>query len=472
MLAAQTTEGDISLTSVTSTAKLNIDAADCVTRAKIGGMIGVTGKGVSRITLNDCEWTGSITDNCMSVTYLGGFISILSNETPTKNPTVTATNCRIGGTIKKTNATTNHGGDYVPVGGFICTMYYGTTTLNTDGLTADGVNITINGTTKKCGGILSYDWVNINAIVKNLTVKNCTLNYPSEAQFGALVFKGSGICTLGEGDTTPGVTFAKPEATAENPDPVGTTINGFSPAGTPSSLCFAYGTEGNGLYLQVLKKGLVIEEGAVSLNLSYGSANRYFDELVGITWISEEKGMGIVSIATGTEKIDMDGNRNTYKNQMTDSAGISYTNPYTRYYYNLDTFRKYGGNGINGNSTVTGDVDTAQKMVLLSAWGNCTANLQKYFYKGDPKKITNTNTIDLTGYSYYPIPYSGQVIEGATIKFNHQALVAAETNDSNKSPSNQYNQHTLMHTGIFRNMKLTSTSTNNMTVTVNNLTLQ
>ena len=79
--------------------------------------------------------------------------------------------------------------------------------------------------------------------------------------------------------------------------------------------------------------------------------------------------------------------------------------------------------------------------------------------------------MNLTGYSYYPIPFSGQSINNATITFDHKALVDVETADSNKSPSDPCNQHTLMHTGIFRNMKLTTSSTN-MTVNVTDLTLQ
>ena len=455
MLAAQITGASVDLDGVVSTAAITVSCVNgCNTLAKVAGIIGVTDKTTTTISFTNCEWAGSITDNCPSSTYLGGFLSIASNENKSTSQNVTIKGCKVGGSIKKTAASNT----YSPVGALICTLYYGYTTLEIDGLVADGVEITVQGTTNNCGGILSYEWCRTTAWVKNVTIKNCTLTLPtSQTRFGGLIYKGNGICTLGDG-TNPGITFDS-----------GNTITGCSNAGDPSGLIFGKGFDfSQGLYLQVLKDGYKINSNAITLNLTYtNNGKKYFDELVGNGWTST--GMAIVSIAAendnGNRLIDTDGTCNTYQNQL---KGHDYVNPYTRYYYNLDAFREYGDH-VNNVSTVTGDVNTPEKMVLLSARAVCLGDIAKYFYKEAPTKITKPDSgdaLNLAGYSYYPIPCTGYTVQDVTIVFDNQKIEVAETNASNKQPSNGKTQHALMHTGIFKD------GSGNITLNVDGLTLK
>lgn len=453
MLAAQITGASVDLDGVVSTAAITVSCVNgCNTLAKVAGIIGVTDKTTTTISFTNCEWAGSITDNCPSSTYLGGFLSIASNENKSTSQNVTIKGCKVGGSIKKTAASNT----YSPVGALICTLYYGYTTLEIDGLVADGVEITVQGTTNNCGGILSYEWCRTTAWVKNVTIKNCTLTLPtSQTRFGGLIYKGNGICTLGDG-TKPGITFDS-----------GNTITGYSYSGDPSGLIFGKGFDfSQGLYLQILKNGYLIKERSVDLKLTYSdNSKKYFDELVGNTWTVD--GMGIVSIATKNKEdqplIDTDNECNTYQNQLT---GYDYVNPYTRYYYNLDAFREYGDH-VNNASTVTGDVNTPEKMVLLSARAVCLGDIAKYFYKEAPTKITKPDSgdaLNLAGYSYYPIPCAGYTVQDVTIVFDNKKIEDAEKN--NKQPSNGKTQHALMHTGIFKD------GSGKQTLTVNGLTLK
>ena len=193
--------------------------------------------------------------------------------------------------------------------------------------------------------------------------------------------------------------------------------------------------------------------------------DKYFDELVGRSIYDASSGRnGIVSIATeNAAPIDKDG-CNTYKNQLKD-----WENPRTRYYYNLDTILTE----LEGKDN-DGIINTPEKMVLWSAYNecrNCTINggnensssICGFFKNGNRSKITGT--IDLNGYSFYPVVFDGTRIENAKITFSFKELDDAEAN--NKKPSNSQRQHAGMHTGIFKEI-----TSKNAALTVNTLTLQ
>lgn len=63
-----------------------------------------------------------------------------------------------------------------------------------------------------------------------------------------------------------------------------------------------------------------------------------------------------------------------------------------------------------------------------------------------------TGTINLTGYSYYPVSMSVP-IDNATITFDNKGICTAEDNASNKCPTDtNINQHYLIHCGLFYNV--------------------
>lgn len=195
---------------------------------------------------------------------------------------------------------------------------------------------------------------------------------------------------------------------------------------------------------------------AVTLNIN----SDYFDELVGTTKKDDAgNSNAVVSLAVRDEKgtaerIDTDGTGNTHTGQLR-----NYKNGNTRYYYNLDSYRK-------NNQTLNLDsVTSPEDMVLWSAAQYAAVNIRGYFRQGDRTDVTITGSIDLTGYSYYPVTPLGAVNLGTnqtttSLKFDYDGMNAKET--GNKPLSDSDHQHYLMQHGLFyhttHNIAVKSTS--------------
>ena len=147
----------------------------------------------------------------------------------------------------------------------------------------------------------------------------------------------------------------------------------------------------------------------------------------------------------GTAKrIDTEG---TGKNTYTGQLG-NYKNGNTRYYYNLDSYRK-------NNLTLNLDsVTSPEDMVLWSAAQYAAVNIRGYFRQGDRTDVTITGSIDLKGYSYYPVTSLGAVNLGTnqtttSLNFDYDGMNAQETKSKNKPLSDSDQQHYLMQHGLF-----------------------
>ena len=160
----------------------------------------------------------------------------------------------------------------------------------------------------------------------------------------------------------------------------------------------------------------------------------------------------------GTAKrIDTEGiGKNTYTGQVG-----NYKNGNTRYYYNLDSYRK-------NNPTLNLDsVTSPEDMVLWSAAQYAAVNIRGYFRQGKRTDVTITDSIDLTGYSYYPVTPLGAVNLGTnqtttSLNFDYDGMNAQETKSKNKPLSDSDHQHYLMQHGLFyhttHNIAVKSTS--------------
>ena len=416
--------GTVSLTNVKS--YVNITKTGNNANERISGLIAY--QNGSSVTFSDCAWDSYLIYNGSNACYMGGFLARTNNAV-----TITVKgNCTISGSIEKTGGETNYSGGLI--GSLIDNQNSNwVSKLIITGLTADGVTI-ISPTARKTGGILGWEWMTATTEISGVTVKNCTLVAPN-ARFGGLVYKGSGYWKV---DGT-GIIFEAGE-NAEG-QTVANTFTGASSQDATSGLLLAVGDKQedihkNALYLEIQEGAYTIVENSVTLTNTY----EYFDEIIGQT--EHEKGNGIVSIATSEDLIyketteengTISKERRTYVNRLG-----AFKNPNTRYYYNLDAF------GAGENPTATGDVDTAPKMVLFSAYSHCYSGLQKYFYAGKPGSITGN--IDLTGYSYYPAEQFVD-ISGATVNFAYEEMNGFETD--NKPFSDSERQHYGMHTGIF-----------------------
>ncbi len=409
--------------------------------SNLSGFIAVTSVS-NELNFTDSAWTGSLLDISGTdggVCRLGGFIANgFFNEG--QKPSITVTNCHIGGTVQNTVSKNNE----AAMGGLFGSLRY-CQKLDINGLT---VSTDFQSTSKKAsGGLLGYELNCDDVTFSGVVIQGASLS--TDTKFGGLIYKGAGHWTVN------GIHFQS------------ATITGITDDKTPSGLLVSIGCSYKevggyeGLYLEVAHGAYKIDPDGVTVTIGGGS---YFDELVGRSIYNASSGRnGIVSIATeNAAPIDQNG-CNTYKNQLN-----NWENPCTRYYYNLDT--------ILTKADADTTIDSPEEMVLWSAYNecrNCTkggvigsarASIPSFFQKGNRNKITGT--IDLSGYSFYPVVFEGTSIQNATITFGFQQLEEKENEANNKKPSDSQRQHAGMHTGIF-----TGITTHSSVLTVNNLTL-
>lgn len=407
---------------------------------RIGGLAAEV-MGRCDVTVENCTLSGSITSKAASNACVGGLIAVSRGETQSGS-----------------------GNSYTSA---VSAIDISNLKVNGEAITADASSTS--------GGLLGYQWKNTNVVfavsVDNTTSKNgvtisgATLN--AKAQFGGLVYQATGYW-----DVT-----AKDSIVFEGTDNTKNNFTGKSSETSPSGLLAGTGlikvTQSgeevveSALYLEVGTWGNAsdaaykIGNNAVTLNIENSD---YFDELVGTTKKDDAgNSNAVVSLAVragdGTaELIDTEG---TGKNTYTGQLG-NYKNGNTRYYYNLDSYRK-------NNSTLNLDsVTSPENLVLWSVAQYAAVNIRGYFRQGDRTDVTitgSTGSIDLTGYSYYPVTPLGAVNLGTnqtttSLNFDYDGMNAKET--GNKPLSDSDHQHYLMQHGLFyhttHNIAVKSTS--------------
>lgn len=404
---------------------------------RIGGLAAEV-MGGCEVSVDACTLSGSITSKSTSNAKVGGLIAVSRGETQKDNSN-----------------------SYTSVD----------TTIKISNLQVNEEKINTNGADKTSGGLLGYQWKNTNVVFaasvdnttaseSGVTIFGATLN--ANAQFGGLVYQATGYWNATAANS---IIFEKEKST--------TTFTGKSTKSTPSGLLVGTGlikvTQSenveSALYLEVGTWGdasdaaYKIGSGAVTIEIN----SDYFDELVGTTKKDDAgNSNAVVSLAVrdgnGTAKrIDTEGiGKNTYTGQLG-----NYKNGNTRYYYNLDSYRK-------NNPTLNLDsVTSPEDMVLWSAAQYAAVNIRGYFRQGKRTDVTITDSIDLTGYSYYPVTPLGAVNLGTnqtttSLNFDYDGMNAQETKSKNKPLSDSDHQHYLMQHGLFyhttHNIAVKSTS--------------
>ena len=404
---------------------------------RIGGLAAEV-MGGCNVKVENCTLSGSIVSNAATNARVGGLIAVSRGETQSSGNSYTFAESKIG--ISNLN-------------------------VNGETITADASSTS--------GGLLGYQWKNTNVVfaastdntasASGVMISGAALN--AKAQFGGLVYQATGYWNATAKDS---IVFKKTENKA-------TTFTGKSTKDAPSGLLVGIGLikvtqSGNevvesALYIEAGTWGNAsdaaykIDSGAVELNI--GNSD-YFDELVGTTKKYDAgNSNAVVSLAVcdrnGTaERIDTEGTGNTYTGQLS-----NYKNGNTRYYYNLDSYRK-------NNPTLNLDsVTSPEDMVLWSVAQYAAVNIRGYFRQGDRTDVTITNSIDLKGYSYYPVTPLGAVNLGTnqtptSLKFDYDGMNAQETKSKNKPLSDSDHQHYLMQHGLFyhttHNIAVKSTS--------------
>lgn len=402
--------------------------------------------------------------------------------------TVTVKDCTLSGSIKsKSTANANVGGLIAVSRGEDSNNNSKPSTINISNLQVNGENVTTSAATTS-GGLLGYQWKNTNvefatagntgnadvgtsAAQSGVTISGSTLNV-NTAQFGGLVYQASGYWNA---TAKYSIVFATAGENASDMQQTGTNSNTFkgkSVQDTPSGLLVGTGlitetketnTTTAALYLEVGTWGEAadaaykINSGAVTLDISNSD---YFDELVGIT-ISDNAGNNnaVVSLAvrdSNGKAVCIDKGTNTYTGQL-DSA--NYKNGKTRYYYNLDSYRK------DKYTTDLKIINTVEDLVLWSAAQYAAENIRTCFRKeitSTPENLFITSIsgdLNLDGYSYYPVTPLTIVHIGSenendtenktTLTFAYDTMNTIE--GTNKQFSDSGHQHYLMQHGLLYN---------------------
>lgn len=338
-------------------------------------------------------------------------------------------------------------------------------TIEISELSVNGETVTTSSATTTNGGLLGYQWKNTNvefAANAGVTISGSTLN-AGTAQFGGLVYQATGYWNATAKDSIVFTTGTDNKANI---------FTGKSEKENPSGLLVGTGllTETNtdqtkttsALYLEVGTWGSAVDS-AYKLNdnavvLKIGDS-KYFDELAGITRFDDAgNSNAVVSLAVRDSSgkaalIDKDSTTtNTYTGQI---GKENYKNTKTRYYYNLDSYRK------DKYTTDLKTITSVPDLVLWSAAQYAAENIRTCFRKiSTPDNLFVTSisgNLNLDGYSYYPVTPLTPVHIGSesntgsdtNLTFAYDAMNTIE--GTNKSFSDAEHQHYLMQHGLLYN---------------------
>lgn len=418
----------------------------------------------STLTFTDCTWgnTASLDDERDTDNHrIGGLAAEVMGGC-----TVTVRNTTLSGSITSASQSNANIGGLIAVSrGEDLNNTAKPSTIAVSKLSVNGETVTTSSAITS-GGLLGYQWKNTNVEFTantGVTISGSTLN-AGTAQFGGLVYQATGYWNATAKDS---IVFTTGTDNKAN------TFTGKSEKDTPSGLLVGTGllTETNtdqtrttsALYLEVGTWGSAtdsaykINNGAVALNIGN---SKYFDELSGITRFDDAgNSNAVVSLAVRDSSgnaalIDKGSTTNTYTGQI---GKENYKNTKTRYYYNLDSYRK--DKYTTELKTITSEPD----LVLWSAAQYAAENIRTCFRKeiiSTPDHLFVTSisgNLNLDGYSYYPVTPLTPVHIGSesntgsdtNLTFAYDAMNTIE--GTNKSFSDAEHQHYLMQHGLFYN---------------------
>lgn len=450
--AATCTSGsDLSFDNVVCKMTMNIKANN---KMFVGGFIGKTSTSNQLAFTGGSSFAGNInmSNVAQTETYIGGVIGCVDGA---GTPTIAVDNMNLSGSIaaKTTNAKLCAGG----LIGFIDQAKNDvskTKTVTISGLDLGGLKLDFSaaGDASAAGGYLGSTWAQTNVAIEGSgpgyaikASKPASLKTGSAKHVGGLVYHAGGVWTVGS-------------------KAIGFSNVGIESKATELGLLVCRGGRGKedglsngemgGLYLNVTKHW----DNAVSFNgISLtGTKPATMDE-----WVADTRGYngnnagdifasgknGVVSLTTvnGTVVMDDSGTRNTYANQ-TDWGKDHQENGNTRYYYNLNKVA-----GDVGQSD--GAINTPQELLLWSVRHYADSSLQAEFNKGDAECETITGTLNMKGYSYYPVDIANcsVSISDATITFWNKQIETLESGATRNKLTSESSQHQAMHCGLIRN---------------------
>ena len=470
--ATCTSSNDLSFNNVVCKTTMNIKANN---KMFVGGFIGKTSTSKRLTFAGGSSFAGNIniSNITKTETYISGAIGYIDGDS---TPTITVSDMKLSGSItaQANNAKLCAGGligfiDQAEDDGKI-------KTVTISGLDLGGLKLDFSaaGTTSATGGYLGSTWAQTNvtiegsdsayAIKASKDAKPASLNTGSAKYVGGLVYHAGGVWTA-------------------NSKAIDFNNVGIESKATELGLLVCRGGRGKedgisngemgGLYLNVTKNWA----NAVSfdgINLT-GTEPAAMDE-----WVADTRGYGennagdiftsgkngVVSLTTKSGLVAMGDNdmRNTYVNQ-TDWGKKHQENGNTRYYYNLNKVAGAVGQG-------DGVINTPEELLLWSVRHYADSALKAEFNKGDAVCETITGTLNMEGYSYYPVDIANcsVSISDATITFWNKQIETLESGTAKNKLTSESSQHQAMHCGLIRNYS-SSGNQGGQTLSVKTLTL-
>lgn len=439
----------------------------------VGGLVGYVADATSEVSFTNSAVTANLTyDNSttkVDCTCLGGVIGMVGAVTSKPTTGIKFDNVTVGGNITDKHTGPKSGSANARVGGLIAeigsTISSSPNIVKIQSVSVNTLNIktstNISGSTS--GGFIGHNWYNVEVTLDKITVSNSSITSDSN-EIGGLVLSTTGYWSIKK------VSFDSVTVTANNCKNFGMlastllgrnydpyTFNYFDGSGSYYSKC-AF----NATYFELTDPNGYEISSNTKINIS--KKYLYFDEIARCSIYASNSPVSnrqaIISIPAVTDKNErllyMDGERcNTYQNQTTNNGVAWKDNPCARYYYNLDVYK-------NGNASTGGAKATVWSARLFAA-----SNIKNYICDKDPG-FPKDETIDLRGYSYYPVDMDSKdttISSNSTItfynkEFNESENVSSSNSDNyarttegmdGTSLNNVHNQHYMMQCGLFRN---------------------
>lgn len=439
----------------------------------VGGLVGYVADAISEVSFTNSAVTANLTyDNSttkVDCTCLGGVIGMVGAVTSKPTTGIKFDNVTVGGNITDKHTGPITGSANARVGGLIAeigsTISSSPNIVKIQSVSVNTLNIKtstkISGSTS--GGFIGHNWYNVEVTLDKITVSNSKITSDSN-EIGGLVLSTTGYWSINK------VSFDSVTVTANNCKNFGMlastllgrnydpyTFNYSDGSGSYYGTCAL-----NATYFELTDPNGYEISSNTKINIS--KKYLYFDEIARCSIYSSlspvSNRQAIISIPAVTDKNErllyMDGEHcNTYQNQTKNNGKTWKDNPCARYYYNLDEYK-------NGNASTGGAKATVWSARLFAA-----SNIKNYICDKDPG-FPKDETIDLRGYSYYPVDMDSKdttISSNSTITFYNKEFNESENVSSSNSDNyarttegmdgtklnNVHNQHYMMQSGLFRN---------------------
>lgn len=439
----------------------------------VGGLVGYVADATSEVSFTNSAVTANLTyDNSttkVDCTCLGGVIGMVGAVKSKPTTGIKFDNVTVGGNITDKHTGPITGSANARVGGLIAeigsTISSSPNIVKIQSVSVNTLNIKtstkISGSTS--GGFIGHNWYNVEVTLDKIIVSNSTITSDSN-EIGGLVLSTTGYWSIKK------VSFDSVTVTANNCKNFGMlastllgrnydpyTFNYSDGSGSYYGTCAL-----NATYFELTDPNGYEISSNTKINIS--KKYLYFDEIARCSIYASNSPVcnrqAIISIPAVNDKNErllyMDGKHcNTYQNQTKNNGEKWKDNPCARYYYNLDVYK-------NGKASTGGAKATVWSARLFAA-----SNIKNYICDKDPG-FPKDETIDLRGYSYYPVDMDSKdatISSNSTITFYNKEFNESENVSSINSDNyarttdgidgtnltNDHNQHYMMQSGLFRN---------------------